>query len=75
MIVKDLYFSGTGYYSPSVLGFGDVKQHYQWDLRVEYEVMPSAMVMAGYQDIRFEFDNKAKLKVADGFYVGMGIKF
>ncbi len=74
-IIRDLYVGASAYYSPTVLGFGDVSRHLQWDANLEYALMPNASLMLGYREVKMEFDSKPKLTLTDGFYLGLALQF
>lgn len=61
---------GSGYYSPSVLSFGDVDGSWQVDGKVQYQLNPSLALFVGYRNIRFQYDDAANTTFDSGFYLG-----
>ncbi|GIU28858.1 YfaZ family protein [Shewanella schlegeliana] len=66
---------GSGYYSPSVLSFGDIDGSWQLDGRVQYNLNPALALFVGYRDIRLQYDNASNTSLDSGFYLGAKASF
>lgn len=72
----DVGIAGYIYYAPSVLSFSETENMINSDLRLQYSVIPSARVYAGYRyvGIRLE-DGSKRHKLGNGFHLGLTIDF
>lgn len=68
--------AGYVYYAPSVLSFSDTENMINSDLRLQYSVIPSARVYAGYRYVGIRLENSSKRhKLGNGFHLGLTIDF
>ncbi|PKG57108.1 hypothetical protein CXF83_17385 [Shewanella sp. Choline-02u-19] len=67
---SNISFQGSGYYSPSVLSFGNIDGSWQVDGKVQYQLNPALALFVGYRDIRFQYDDAPNATFESGFYLG-----
>lgn len=72
---SNLSFHGSGYYTPTVLAFGDADGHYQFDNQIQYNITPDMGLYVGYRYLRFKFDNTPNNTFENGAYIGMKARF
>jgi len=74
--VQDLSVAGYVYYAPPVISFGDTENMIVSDLRLQFSLLPTARVYAGYRynGIRLE-DVDKRYKLGDGGHLGITIDF
>lgn len=63
------------YVSPSITTFGGADRYQELALRVEYEVIPQAVVYLGYRDVNFNVKNGANTTFDSGGHVGVRMTF
>lgn len=61
---------GSGYYSPSVLSFGDIDGSWEVDGKVQYQLNPAIALFVGYRNIRIQYDDVSNTTFESGFYFG-----
>src|SRR5690554_2930809 len=72
----DVGIAGYIYYAPSVLSFSDTENMINSDLRLQYSVIPSARVYAGYRYVGIRLEGPSKRhKLGNGFHLGLTIDF
>jgi hypothetical protein len=77
------WFPGNGsfavgayaFYAPHVVTLLDGERFYDIGVRAEVEVIRNSFVYVGYRQVQAELDNKVKLNVDKGGFVGLQIKF
>lgn len=68
--------AGYMYYAPSVLSFSDTENMINSDLRLQYSVIPSARVYAGYRYVGIRLEGSSKRhKLGNGLHLGLTIDF
>jgi hypothetical protein len=67
-------FGLDGYYAPNIVSFADAKNMHEVDLRVGYEILPTADVYLGYRRIHVGFD-KGEETVDESTVVGLKMSF
>ena len=69
--------AGYAYYAPSVLSFSDTENMINTDLRVQYSVIPSARLFAGYRYVgtKMEDGGSKRYKLGSGLHLGLTIDF
>lgn len=73
---RDFSFAGYAYYAPTVLAFSDTKNLINTDFRLQYSLIPSARVYAGYRYVSFKLENyRKRYELADGFHGGISLDF
>ena len=72
----DVSLAGYVYYAPPVVTFMDAENMFVSDLRLQYSVIPTARIYAGYRynSMRVEEVDK-RFKLGDGGHVGVSIDF
>jgi hypothetical protein len=66
---------GEVYLSPNIVTFGDVNRYSEIVTRVEYEVIPSSTVYAGYRRVSFGLTTQPDAILDKGVYAGVKISF
>ncbi|GAA6133590.1 YfaZ family protein [Oceaniserpentilla sp. 4NH20-0058] len=72
--LNGLGFAGHAYYAPSVLSFSDTENMVDVSARVEYMLLPTAMVYLGYRFIEANED-ALDIEVANNGHFGLRINF
>lgn len=72
----DVSVAGYAYYAPPVVSVADAENLFDSDLRLQYSLIPTARVYAGYRytSIKLE-DISDRLELGDGFHVGLKVDF
>lgn len=74
--VKDLSLAGYGYYAPPVVSFGDVRNLYDVDFRVQYHLIPTARIFVGYRDTAIAFEDISdRTNLGSGYHFGIKLDF
>lgn len=72
----DLAVSGYAYYAPPVVSFSEVENMFDADLRLQYSVITSAHVYAGFRMNSIKPENADdRFKFGDGLHVGLRLDF
>ncbi len=66
---------GEVYLSPNIVTFGDANRYSEIVTRVEYEVIPSSTVYAGYRRVSFGLTTQPDAILDKGVYAGVKISF
>ena len=69
-----MLLSAEGYYAPGIVSFADADNMYEIDLRIGYEIIPTADLYAGYRLIKADFD-KGKEAIDETAMFGMKFRF
>ena len=69
-----LGFAGHAYYAPSVLSFDDTENIVDLAVRVEYKLLPTAMVYLGYRFFEASEEDQ-DLEIANAGHFGLRINF
>ncbi|MCK8045600.1 YfaZ family protein [Shewanella sp. 1CM18E] len=72
---SNISLHGSGYYSPSVLSFGDIDGSWQFDGKVQYALNPALALFVGYRNIRLQYDHAPNSTLDSGFYLGAKASF
>ena len=70
-----LGFVGEVYLSPNIVTFGDANRYVETGVRMEYEVIPQAVVYLGYRRIGFGLKTQPDATLDEGFNLGVRISF
>ena len=65
------YFYGA----PNVSSFGDFTRYFEYSGDVDYEVLQSASVYAGFRQLKVGVDNVGTVTVDSGWHLGLRLKF
>jgi len=69
-------YGASLYYAPSIVAFIDADNMVEYELRVEYELLPTANAYVGYRNIKADIHNyKKSTEIDDSFIVGLRFKF
>ena len=73
--LRGVGFGANVYYSPTVTTFSDAETFTEWNVLVDYQLMPQAALYLGYRDIRAEIEDAGWVDVEDGGYLGVQFRF
>lgn len=74
--LNGLGFSGHAYYSPSVLSFDTTENMIDLGVRVEYKLLPTAMVYLGYRFVEASEENlSSDIEIVKAGHFGLRINF
>jgi hypothetical protein len=73
--IRRLGFVGEVYLSPNIVTFGDANRYVEAGVRMEYEVIPQAVVYLGYRKIGFGLKTQPDATLDEGFNLGVRISF
>ena len=63
------------YGAPSASAFGDLDGYLEYALSVDYQVIKSASIYAGYRQIKIKGDTGSEATVDNGFHLGLRLNF
>jgi len=63
------------FYAPSIVSFMDSDNILEYDLRVEYELLPTANVYVGYRSIEADIKNRGDVEIDKSGFIGLRFKF
>ena len=63
------------YYSPNIVTFGDTDRCAEIGARMEFEIIPQALVYLGYRRIEFGLEAKPNVILEEGAHLGVRIIF
>ena len=66
---------GQVYFSPNIVTFGDADRFVEAGARIEYEVIPQAVVYVGYRRIGFGLKTQSYAVLDEGFNLGVRMSF
>jgi len=73
---RDFGVSGHAYYAPPVVSFSEVENMFDADLRLHYNILPTAHVYTGFRQVSVSFeDRENRFKMADGLHFGLKLNF
>jgi len=72
---RRLGFVGQLYFSPNIITFGGANRYIETGVRVEYEVIPQALVYLGYRDVSFSLNNRGDTTFDSGMNIGVRMSF
>jgi len=73
---RDFGVSGHAYYAPPVVSFSDVDNFVDADLRLHYNILPTAHLYTGFRMASVSFEDRDnRYKVADGLHFGLKLNF
>ena len=67
--------SGLVYMSPNIVTFGDADRFIETGVKLDYEVIPQAVVYLGYRKIRFNMKVAPDSTLDEGAHIGVKISF
>lgn len=68
-------YGASLFYAPSIVAFGDADQMYEFDMRIEYELLPTANIYLGYRSIQADIKNGNDVEVDESAVVGLRFTF
>lgn len=72
---RRLGFVAQLYLSPNIITFGGADRYLETGARVEYEIIPQALVYLGYRNISFNLKNGANATFDEGVHIGVKMTF
>ena len=63
------------FYAPSIVAFLDADNILEYDLRVEYELLPTANVYIGYRNIEADIKRSGEAEIDDSAIIGLRFNF
>lgn len=66
---------GQAYLSPNIVTFGDADRYAETVARLEFEVIPQAVVYLGYRRVAFGIKNQPTAILDEGVHLGVRISF
>lgn len=63
------------FYAPSIVAFLDADSILEYDLRVEYELLPTANVYIGYRNIEADIKGSGEAEIDDSAIIGLRFNF
>lgn len=73
--MNGLGLEGQGYFSPSILSFGDLTSGYEAVARLTYKVLPQARVFLGFHEITANYDVQSNVKVDSTMHIGFRMSY
>ncbi len=67
--------AGQFYFAPDIVTFGDADRYIETGVRLEYEILPQALVYVGYRKIKFGLEVRPDVTLDEGAHVGVKITF
>jgi len=68
-------FGGSLFYAPSIVAFIDAEEILEYDVRLEYELLPTANIYLGYRNIEADIKNRKKAEIDESVVLGLRFKF
>lgn len=73
---KGVSLAGYAYYAPSVVSFGDTQSLVDSDIRIQYALLPTARVYAGYRYSQVEIEKtNQEIMLEQGIHFGLKVDF
>lgn len=73
--VPRIVYGASIYYAPSIVSFIDADNMLEYDIRVEYELLPTANVYVGYRSIEADIKNRDNVEIDNSAIIGLRFKF
>jgi hypothetical protein len=73
--IPQLSYVGLVYLSPNIITFGDAERYIEVGARVEYEVIPQAVIYLGYRRISFILKTLPDAVLDSGPHIGVRLSF
>ena len=73
--VPRVVYGASLFYAPSIVSFGDADQMYEFDMRIEYELLPTANIYLGYRSIQADIKNRKDIEIDESAMIGLQFKF
>ncbi len=70
-----IIYGASVFYAPGIVTFQDGDQLLEADIRLEFEILPTANIYGGYRYIETEIKNRNDVKIDDNFIIGLRFKF
>ncbi|WP_369983734.1 YfaZ family outer membrane protein [Thalassolituus sp.] len=68
--------SGHAYYAPPVISFSDVSNFVDADVRVHFNILPTAHLYTGFRMTSVSFEDRSgRYKIGDGLHLGLKLNF
>ena len=66
---------GQVYLSPNIVTFGDADRYIETGVKLDYEVIPQAVVYLGYRKIEFKLSSDTDATFDEGAVIGLSMSF
>lgn len=75
MNVPRVVYGASLYYAPDIVSFMDSEGMLEWDIRVEYELLPTANVYVGFRSIEADIKNRDDVEIDESGIIGLRFMF
>ena len=73
---RDLALAGYAYYAPPVISFSEVENMVDSDIRIQYNLLPTAHLYTGFRYTSVQFENaNRRYKIGEGLHLGFKLDF
>ena len=73
--VPRIVYGASIYYAPGIVAFMDAEGLLEYDIRVEYELLPTANVYIGFRSIEADIKNRKDVEIDESAIIGLRFKF
>lgn len=70
-----LGFTGSVWYAPEIISFGDFESNLEYSLLVDYQVIREAAIFAGYREVRYDIEDHGEDRADDSLIAGLRLQF
>jgi hypothetical protein len=70
-----IIYGASLFYSPDIVAFLDAETILEYDIRIEYELLPTANVYLGYRNIESDIKNRKNVEIDESVIIGLRFKF
>ena len=75
MNMPRVVYGASLFYAPSIVSFLDADDMIEFDLRVEYELLPTANVYLGFRSIEADIKDANDVEIDESVIIGLRFKF
>jgi|AZIK01.1.fsa_nt_gi hypothetical protein len=73
---RNLALAGYVYYAPPVISFSEVENMVDSDIRIQYNLLPTAHLYTGFRYTSIQFENaNSRYKLGEGLHLGFKLDF
>ena len=73
--VPRIVYGASIFYAPSVVAFMDANNILEYDIRIEYELLPTANVYLGFRSIEADIKGYKDVEIDESAIIGLRFKF
>ena len=70
-----IVYGASLFFAPSIVSFIDAEQIFEYEIRIEYELLPTANVYIGYRNIEADIKNRKDVEIDESGVIGLLFKF